>query len=72
MKKIEKLNLEIKAVKLWLKTFNDESLCDELQKDYMLKKLSKLRDEQDRCILKWEYNKLMKQAEAIKIKLSNI
>lgn len=68
MKKIEKLNLEIKAIKLWLKTFGNESL----QKDYMLEKLTKLINEQNRCILKWEYNKLIKQAEAIKIKLSNI
>jgi len=68
MKKIEKLNVEIKAVKLWLKTFGNENL----QKDYMLEKLTKLINEQDKLILKFEYNKLIKQAEEIKIKLTNL
>jgi hypothetical protein len=80
MRKIEKLNVEIKAVKLWLKTFENESL----EKDYMIKKLSKLYNEIDKLILKSEYNKLIKQmykytnseirtkAEEIKIKLSNL
>ena len=81
MRKIEKLNVEIKAVKLWLKTYGKR---DELHEEYMLKKLSKLYTEIDKLILKSEYNKLIKQmykytnseirakAEEIKIKLSNL
>jgi hypothetical protein len=45
MTKIEKLELEILAIKLWFQTFYDTKLCTDSESNYMSKKLNKLKDE---------------------------
>jgi len=60
MKKIDKIRLEITAIKLWFKTFSETNLCDDSQRNYMSKKLRKLNDE--------EYNTLMKSSNIKLIK----
>jgi len=45
MTKIQKLELEILAIKLWFQTFSDTNLCDDSQRNHMSKKLNKLKDE---------------------------
>jgi hypothetical protein len=46
MKKIDKIKLEIIAIKLWFQAFSDTNLCDDIQRNYMSKKLRKLYDEE--------------------------
>jgi hypothetical protein len=46
LKKIDKIRLEITAIQLWFATFSDTKLCDDLQRNYMSKKLHKLNEEQ--------------------------
>ena len=52
MKKIDKIKLEIIAIKLWFQAFSDTNLCDDSQRNYMSKKLSKLYDEEYTLLIK--------------------
>jgi hypothetical protein len=45
MKKIEKLQLELMAIKLWFQAFGMPNMSSDNDRAYMSKKLNKLQDE---------------------------
>jgi len=59
MKKIDKIKLDIIAVKLWFQAFSDTNLCDDSQRNYMSKKLRKLYDEEYIILMKSSNIKLI-------------
>jgi|APGre2960657373_1045057.scaffolds.fasta_scaffold00984_24 hypothetical protein len=59
MKKIDKIKLDIIAIKLWFQAFSDTNLCDDSQRNYMSKKLRKLYDEEYIILMKSSNIKLI-------------